>query len=230
MIRYITFFFFALLPAALSANELADFLTAKKTVKGDIVTVVPPEEIHNYLKKVDEASRKDPAWFEEHSKKARPGVPLPYDPKLGLSEAEYAEYLKLWDSRKFVSQAKVTIMLNDLGEDVWQLSVSGPGMPIRLLRYNAKDDAWKSSNGALKRIKDINADERSILGGWRGKEWKMEKEDTFVKAKENIAIGRDTKGKYGLIVYRYQEVDGAGRRVFDESMVIRFNPVKAEKK
>jgi len=230
MIRYITLLILAFLPAAFGANELTNFLIAKKVVKGDLVTVVPPEEIHAYLKKVDEASRKDPAWFQEHSKKARPGVPLPYDPKLGLTETEYAEYLKLWDARKFVSKAKLSIVLNDLGDDIWQLAVSGPGMPIRLLRYNAKDDAWKSTNGGLKRIKDINADERSILGGWRGKEWKLEKEDSFVKAKENIAIGRETKGKYGLLVYRYQEVDDSGRRIFDESMVIRFSPVKAEAK
>lgn len=211
-------------------NILLDYLKPGETVRGNIVTVVPPEGIHQYLQKVDEASRKDPAWFEEHAKKAAPGVPLPYDPKLGLNEDEYAEYLKLWGARKFVSEAKVSLSLKQVGDGLWQLAVSGPGMPIRLLRYQPEGDSWTSTNGTLKRIDDINADERSILRGWTGQEWKMEKEDSFVKAKENFAIGREKKGKHGLLVYRYQEVDSDGRRVFDRSMVIRFAPVKAEKK
>ena len=199
---------------------LKDYLTPGKTVAADIVTVQPPEEINEYLKKVDAAAKKDPEWFATHAKGARPGVPLPYDPKLGLTEQEYKEYIELWDQRGFQSLEKVAVTLTEEGE-VWQIQVTGPGMPIRLLRYDAKEDVWKSSNGTLKRIEDINADPKSILGAWSGQEWKLEKEDPFVRSKENFAIGKDDEG-YGLMVYRFQEATPEGRRAFDRSMVVRF--------
>lgn len=199
---------------------LEKYLKPGATIAADVVTVQPPQEINEYLKKVDAAAKADPAWFSAHAKGATPGVPLPYDPKLGLTEKEYKEYIALWDARDFQSLEKVVVKLEEQG-DLWQIQVSGPGMPIRLLRYDAKADNWISSNGTLKRIEDIKADPKSILGAWSGQEWKMEKEDPLVRAKENIAIGKDDEG-FGLLIYRYQEATPEGRRSFDRSLVVRF--------
>ena len=48
-------------------------------VKGQIGMVMPPPEIDKYVAKVGAAARKDPAWFREFSKTAKPGIPLPYN-------------------------------------------------------------------------------------------------------------------------------------------------------
>jgi hypothetical protein len=74
----------------------------------------------------------------------------------------------------------------------------------------------------LKRIEDISADPTSILGEWVGHEWRFEEETSLGKTKENIAIGRFVTQKYGLIVYRVQELSAEGTRLLDKSLVVRF--------
>ena len=81
---------------------------------------------------------------------------------------------------------------------------------------------FRSPNGDLKRIEDIKADSASILGEWTGSEWKFEEETSLGKTKENVAFGRFADGKYGLIVYRVQEMSTEGTRLLDKSLVVRF--------
>ncbi len=199
------------------------YLTPDMAVKGEIVAVVPPEEIEKYIKKVDKVRVNDPEWFEEYSKKALPGIPLPYHEKLGLSKTEYEEYLKLWDQREMrvLPQGELVIRLEKKG-DKWRIRATGQASELTTMFYDPKADTFTTTSGVLKRIDDIDADKRSILGAWTGKEWKMEVDDGFGITKENLAVGKLADGSYGLIVYRIQEVSDTGRKLFDKSMVIRF--------
>ncbi|MDQ8191359.1 hypothetical protein [Roseibacillus persicicus] len=202
----------------------ADYLQPNVAVKGEVVAVIPPDEIQTYIDKVDEVRKKDPEWFAEYSKNAKPGIPLPYNEKLGLTKAEYEEYLKLWDQRKMepLPQGELIVRLEPASDDRWRIRVTGAGSDITTMFYDPKSDTYTTTSGVMKRIEDIKADKRSILGEWTGKEWKMELNDGFGITKENLAIGKLADGSYGLLVYRLQEVSSAGTRLFDKSMVIRF--------
>lgn len=193
-------------------------------VKGNIVVVVPPEEIQKYIETVEASAKKDPEWFSEYSKNAKPGIPLPYNDKLGLSEKEYADYLKLWDARAMepVPQGELIVRLEKSDSGHWMIRVTGQGSELTTMRYDEKADTFTSVSGTLERIDDIKADKLSILGAWTGKEWKMQLEDGFGSTKENLAIGKLSDNSYGLLVYRLQEASSSGRRLFDKSMVIRF--------
>lgn len=200
------------------------YLTPDEAVKGDVVVVVPPDEIQVYIEKVQETAKKDPEWFATYSKDAKPGIPLPFDEKLGITKAEYEDYLKLWSERKMqpVPQGELILRLEDKGDNLWMIRATGRGADITALRYNAEKDIFISTSGELTRIADVDAEPQSILGAWKGKEWKMEKEDSFGITKENIAIGKLADGSFGLLVYRIQEVSTSGTPLFDRSMVIRF--------
>lgn len=201
----------------------ADYLKPGVAVKGEIVVIVPPDEIQKYIDKVDEVRKKDPEWFQEYSKKAKPGVPLPFHEKLGLSKDEYKEYLKLWDQRKMepVPRGELIVRLEE-ADGRWRIRATGEASDLTTMFYDPKADTFTTTSGTLKRIEDINADKQSILGAWTGKEWKMEADDGFGITKENLAVGKLADGSYGLIVYRIQEVSDAGRKLFDKSMVLRF--------
>lgn len=200
------------------------YLKANTPVKGELVIVIPPEGIEAYVKKVEKAAAKDPEWFKEYSKNSKPGIPLPYHTKLGLSKKEYADYIKLWDAREMkpLRDGAVRIELQPAGEGQWKIGVNGKGTSISLLKYQTKTGNFKSPNGELKRLKDIDADPRSILGKWTGQEWKFLQEGTLGKEKENFAIGKLVGTKWGLLVYRMQSIGPAGTPIFDKSMVIRF--------
>ena len=218
---------FALMAVGFSQEKapkaLADYLQPGISVKGDVVVVVPPDEIKTYIKKVDEARRADPEWFREHSKSAKPGIPLPFHEKLGLTKTEYAEYRKLWDQRKMepVPRGQVILRLEE-ANGKWLIRASGPAWEFTTMRYDPKADTFTSINGAMKRIEDVKADKDSILGAWSGKEWKMENADGISITKENLAIGKLDDGSYGLLIYRLQEISPKGIRLDDKSLIVRF--------
>lgn len=207
---------------AADVPEVLSYLPEGKFVKGATTMVVPPKELDPYVAIVEKAARKDPEWFKEHSKNSPPGIPLPYDPKLGLTEEQYKEYLEIWAKREFKAVEPVVLQLKEAGEGFWAINTVGGAHPITTLKYDAKKDVFLSPNGTLERLEDVNADKHSILGAWTGHEWKFSEENDFGNTKENFAIGKTGDGKFGLLVYRMQEVSSEGTRLYDKSLVIRF--------
>ena len=196
-------------------------------VRGQIGVVMPPPEIDKYVAKVESAARKNTAWFREYSAQAKPGAPLPFHENLGLTREEYDEYLKLWNKREFKPMEEVMLLLRQRGEKSWTLTATGGASSLSTLRYDAASDTFSSPNGELKRIEDIKADAASILGEWTGFEWKFEEENSLGKTKENVALGRFAGDKFGLVVYRAQELSSEGTRLLDKSLVVRFALGKA---
>lgn len=213
--------FLALCAVAKEPQLLANYLTPGETAVGEIGVVLPPKEIEDYITKVKDSARKNPEWFTEYSSTAKPGVPLPYDERLGLTKKEYQEYRNLWNKRAFKPIHRVGVRLEEVGGK-WKINVSGQGARISLLKYDPEKDVVISTNGELERIEDIKAAEESILGAWTGHEWKFEQKNSLGRIKENFAIGKMGGGKFGLIVYRLQDVDTNGRPIMDQSMIIRF--------
>ncbi|WP_435895133.1 hypothetical protein [Oceaniferula spumae] len=202
---------------------LAPYLAVDKAVKGEVGAIVPPKEINKYIAKVQAAAKNHTEWHKEFAKNAKPGVPLPFHENLGLTKEEYADYLKLWDQRQFKAVQQVVIRLEEPKPGEWMIRVSGVGMQVSLLRYDPATDVFKSPNGELKRIEDIDAEERSILGAWKGHEWRYENNSEFISTKENLAIGMFKDAKHCVLIYRLQE-STSGHRLADKSLVIRFTP------
>jgi hypothetical protein len=196
-------------------------------VKGQIGVVMPPPEIDKHIAKVEAAARKDPKWFREFAASAKPGAPLPYEERLGLTKAEYEDYLALWAKREFKATEGVTLLLRQTAGDTWSISGTGGASTFSTLRYSPKDDNFSSPNGPMKRLEDVKADSGSILGEWTGCEWRFEEETGIGKTKENFAIGRLGDKKYGILVYRAQEFTSEGTRLLDKSLVVRFALGKA---
>jgi hypothetical protein len=214
--------------AAEAPKIFAGLLEKDVPVRGQIGMILPPPEIDKYFAKIETAARQDPKWFREFSLKSKPGQPLPYDPKLGLTKEEHAEYLKLWAKREFKPTEKdIMLVLRESFGGTWIISCTGSAYSISTIRYNEEDDVFTSPNGKLNRISDIKADPDSILGAWTGFEWKFAEESTLGRSKENLALGRFEDNKFGLIVYRFQEVSTEGRPVVDKSIVVRFALGKA---
>lgn len=212
----------ASLPAAEVPKIFSGLFEKDLPVKGQIGMVVPPPEIDKYVAKVEVAARKDPKWFREMSSQSKPGAPLPFDERLGLTKVEYDEYLALWNKREFKPMEEVMLLLRQTAGDTWSITSTGNASTLSTLRYTAKSDTFRSPNGDLARIEDIKADPSSILGEWTGFEWKFEEETGLGKTKENFALGRFADKKFGLIVYRAQELSTEGTRLLDKSLVVRF--------
>jgi hypothetical protein len=213
--------------AAEVPNVFAGLLEKEVPVRASIGIVVPPPEIEKFIAKVESAARKNPEWFSEYTKTAKPGAPLPFHENLGLTKEEYEEYLALWSKREFKSTTEIMLVLRETFGKTWTITASGDASVISTLRYDPAKDMIRSPNGELKRIEDIKAEPNSILGAWSGHEWRFEEETGLGKIKENFAIGRYDGKEFGLLVYRVQEISSEGSRLLDKSLVIRFQLGKA---
>lgn len=202
---------------------LGQHFSAEAPVKAQIFTVIPPDEFDSFVQKLSEVAQKDGAWYAEHSKKTPAGSPIPlYDEKLGMSQDEYDAFVKLWDSREAKKLADVLLVLEEEKAGSWKINASGEARALTLLRYNGETNTFSSPNGELVAIADVNAPESSLLGAWKGKEWRYLSENSLTQMKENIALGKTADGKYSILIYRIQEVTAKGRPLFDKSLLIRF--------
>ena len=209
---------------ATAPKTFTNILEPNKLYDGERVVVTPPEAIQKYIKLVKEGAKNDPKWYEEYSKNAKPGVPLPFHKNLNLTTAQYKEYLDFWGKREFKVLEKVGVLL-ELRRGKWSFRLSGTGAMISLLRYDEKEDVFRSTNGVMKRIDDIDAGAETILGEWKGVEWRFEEETPLGKTKENLALGKAADGKFGFLVYRLQDITANNTVLEDISRVIRF-PLK----
>ena len=200
----------------------AGLLKKDQPIKGQVGMVIPPNEIDKHVAKVAAASRKNPEWFKQFSEKSEPGVPLPFHENLGLTKEEYDDYLKLWKQREFKTSEEVMILLRQGDKKSWVITATGSASTLSTLRYHAASDSFQSPNGKLTRLEDIDAPADSILGAWKGREWRFQEETGLGTTKENIALGQSADGKHGMIVYRVQELTGTGTRLLDKSLVVRF--------
>ncbi len=226
---------FSLATACLTAGEpptiLGQYLEANKVAKGEVVQLDIPVEFLKFRELLKQAEKANPEWFKTFQEKAGKDNPIPpYDAKLGMTKTEYDKYVALWEKRSYkrVEKGEVQVMLTEDDEDEWVINVSGKGMPVSLLKYVAKKDQFKSSNGTLVRIEDIKSPKESIYREWSGQEWRYFNDGDLVKTKENLAIGRTGDGRYGILIYSLQELSGEGQPLADELLMIRFVPKKLE--
>lgn len=215
--------------AANPPKQLGAYLEKDKTVRGEVVQLDVPAEFRKFEIILIKAKEKDPKWFKEHVAKSGENSTIPiYHEKLGITKAEYDKYIKIWNQRKYkkVKNGDIQLTLREDSDKNWVISVTGLGMPISLIKYVPGEDAFKSSNGVMKRIEDINSPADSIYRAWKGHEWRYFKESPLLKVKENIAIGRTADTRYGMLIYSLQEVTAEGTPLADRLMIIRFVPKK----
>lgn len=218
--------FFTLQLAAFSGDvpeTLAAYFEEETTVKAQLISVVPPAGFEMFVQKISQVAQKNPEWFQEHSKKTPAGSPLPvFDEKLGMGKETYADFVQQWGNREVKKLADTTLLLQESSEGVWIINGSGVSSALSLLRYQEKTNSFTSPNGELLPIVDVSAPSDSLLGAWKGKEWRFLSENTLTHMKENVALGKSADGKYCFLIYRIQEVTRAGRPIFDQSLMIRF--------
>ena len=120
----------SLVTAAETPKIFAGLLEKNIPVAGQVGVVVPPPEIDKYFVKFEAAARLDPTWYAEFSAQSKPGVPLGYHEKLGLTKEEYDEYRKLWAKREFKSVQDVNLLLRQTSGGAWTIAATGSASMI----------------------------------------------------------------------------------------------------
>jgi hypothetical protein len=166
------------------------------------------QHLHSF---VMAAARRDPEWFTTHVRSAPQGGPLPYDSKLGLTEAEYSEYLELLTSMKLMKKDSAEVTFKPVGERRIMI-VSDSKLPgLNGITIDFANNRVGTPFGQLTEMTRIGAsEEQQASGPWSGYQWKLPNGENaqFVR----FSLGRLLADGRTIISYD-AEVFGERKRV-----------------
>ncbi len=188
--------------------------------------IAPSPRVEELTAKLQSAVSKDPEWWQEYVKHAPAGEALPYDSRMGLSEAEYAELLKSANAPKLRQVEEATLVFRWLSEAEVVVDGQGPLTDLTKIRIDLTSDSVTTDYGVLADRSEVNNTSLdSPTGPWQGVQWKLESGNagftSGVVAK--LALGRLVQTGEGLLYFDAKEIEKGS--LTSKSSYILFYPL-----
>jgi len=198
-----------------SIPELGDLLPPDGAAV-DVMELRAPLRLEELTKKLQQAVANDPDWWRGHVQRARPGEPLPYDARLGLTQKEYTEYLSLAEK---ITLTKVRVAKVEVKRDGERIVLSfGDDLPgLREAVLDLKADTVTTPFGITTNRKRIRASEgQKVTGSWDGLQWKLEEieEEPARVTSVKFALGRMKESGRGILYYDVKQISEKLRTEF----------------
>ncbi len=190
-------------------NGPRDYLGAVGTKNVDIIQIAFPHRFGVLTQKMKQAQAENPAPFFELISRAQPGQPLPYDPILGLTRAEYEECLELSKQigAKKAGNGRIKIAgSNSDDPNVFKIDGLGNLEALMHVEVDFDKDTVEVSGTTLSQSSEIHTDD-SMFGAWDGVHWQQVNQ--LGKIEFSIGVLRDT-GRY-LISYEVRKLPTQGK-------------------
>lgn len=182
-----------------------------------------PKRFLELTKKLQAAIATNGDWWIDAIKNAKPGEPLPYDERLGMTRSEYSEYLSLGEKRT----------MEKIGSDVIQVETNadnykfdgGSALPdLTELEVNLNKLTVITPFAVLTNLSPEVSSGGPGLGAFSGYRWYFENSDID---KGNITtssflVGR-LKQNGKRFIYYHGGATGANKSIFHVSLVIYYN-------
>jgi len=182
----------------------------------DVVTLLPadgvtvdvmqpafPKRLEELAARLQAAMAKDPEWTKSFLAKAKPGEPLPYDERLGLTRAEYDEFLALSKQGGMTKVATASVRVQRAGSRiVLQFGERFQGM--EQIELDLEKDSVSTPAGVVSGRRSIaNSSQQSATGPWEGVQWQSAGfGEESSKADVSLAVGRLQGPGRGILYFR----------------------------
>jgi hypothetical protein len=170
-----------------------------------VMNVAVPPRLQELVQRFQAAVQSDPAWLLEYTKENdRPGEPLPYHPKMGVSEVEYKEMLSLMKEMRMVTAAKaeITVRAEPNGRFTFD---GGHAVPeLTGISIDLEKNRVETPFGTTTTTNEIKpSPEQKVTGPWSGVSWKREEfnMDTMTGTVVQFNIGRLQESGRGILYY-----------------------------
>lgn len=185
-------------PATTSSKAASDEFTDPREVlvpgeiTVDVMGLAVPQRAEEIGQKFKQALSKNPDWLVELSKKRKPGEPLPYDERMGISKAEYDEFINLSQKLTARKMKEAPFSVTQKSEDVFVLDGGKELNDLTGIEIDLKQDQVQTPFGTLTERSVINAPEHAALGAWKGVQWQRTQTDSngITGTVAKLAIGK----------------------------------------
>lgn len=216
---YLVFSAFVVLAPASAAGQAFPLdsvraLLPAGTLRVDAMDLAPSPRMTELSQKFQAAVQQNAEWFQQHVRSAPPGEPLPYDARLGLTRAEYDEFLRLAGSMELRKVAEAPLVVRAEGSRL--VLDGGRGMPdLTGVAIDLAADQLVTPLATVTGSREVHNDgEQAAMGAWDGRTWSME--DLSRDARDgkvvSFSVGRLRESGRGVIYSEMRQVQG-GRQI-----------------
>ena len=190
---------------AVALFKLVDVLPSGKS-EIELMTIRFNDRANELATKLQAAVATNQDWFLEHVKQAKPGEPLEYDPRLGLTKEEYAEYSREVENRHIAyTGTRLPCVFRRRGE-MLSLDVGETNSPLQKIRLNLKTDELFASVGRIgKPTWRSNDDPKSPIGAYDACSWEYEKGDLEAFDVRIVRLDIYRLKSSGKILWRFKD-------------------------
>jgi len=147
-------------------------------------------------------------WFLEQVQQAKPGKPLDYDPRLGVTKVEWAEYLREAENRHLGSTGtRVPCIFRRKG-DTLSLDVGDTNSPLSKIRLNTATGELFASVGRVGTPTWRSSDDpASPIGAYDACSWEHENSDLDAFDVRIVKLDIWRLKSSGKILWRFQDLE-----------------------
>jgi hypothetical protein len=214
-----------------SLFKLADVLPSGRC-ETEIMAIRFSDRANELMLKLQAAMTTNRDWFFEQVKKAKPGEPLEYDPKLGLTKDEYAEFLLESQNRHLASAgARMSCVFHTDG-DILTLDNGDTNSPLGKIRLNTKTGELFASAGKIGMPTWGSGDDPKLpIGAYESCSWMYEKTDSNLYNVRIVKLDIYRLKPSGKILWRFDDsemIDKKSKQQFEVLFQYSLNDSKAD--
>lgn len=196
-----------LLPgAAQAAGPLDPYLPKSGTIRGHVVELSVAPEDQAISRRFQLAVQGNMDWFKHYVTSNKAGEPLPYNPKMGITEAQYTQLLHMKAALK--EKEPITISVTRGADGSVAFASSDPAAAsLRDTRFSSSGKEADTSVGKLGIFNEIHQkDENAPFGVWNGAEWARVAEPGSDQPSAKLAFGKREPSGEGILYYQVAAV------------------------
>jgi hypothetical protein len=184
------------------------------TLTVDIMELAASPRVDELTKKLQLAVAENQEWWQEYLQEHAEERPLPYHPNMGLSEAEYEEFLAQADELSVAKTGEATLQVRASVEGLLVLD-GGEELPeLTGLTFDLERNVLETPYGTTTDYETLHP-RKSALGSWDGVQWSLEDAEstdiaTMTATVAKLALGTLKESGRQVLYYDVKRVeDGA---------------------
>lgn len=199
-------------------GPLDAYLPKSGSISGHVVTFSVAPEDEAISRQFRHAVQDNMDWFKRAVQSNKPGQPLPYDRRMGITEAQYQQLLHM---KPDAHQGEALKLGVDRGADgaVSFKPQDAAGQVFGKVHFPSGEKVAETPFGQLSIFNAIHqTDAHAPIGVWNGAEWAQVEPKDADKPSAKIAFGKRADG--GGVLY-YQVAPFAGHE--EQSIVVFYD-------
>jgi hypothetical protein len=212
--------------SAQSAGAEVGSLLRRGTSKVEVLESWSPPRLRALNKRVQRGILSNKDWWRDRVSHLRPGEVMPYDPKLGLTPAEYREFLTLNQDSVLMRPTKTADVVIESTPRGWRFGKATDVEGLRDVEIDTLKNEVHSPFGDLAAAQPVKAGpNQKTTGPWGGPCWKVNSlpDPAGSGSVAQFAVGKLVDTGRTVIYYSARRLD-KGKLAAHEDLFLRMVP------